>query len=148
MQELKVISGSEFHTPRRTYGKVLIDSTGTGEFVHHYKTNRSEADWDEVIEVGNHGKHGRWVPALIQVEEGELVYIEGASTYRGHAHQKGRGWFRASEDASEVKISTPGYSDNSVEVRGRLKRLSYQEMKTLGLSPTIRSSKHLSVEEV
>jgi hypothetical protein len=143
-QELTLTTGSEWHTSYGAYGKVKV--LNGNEMVPHFKTDACETDWDNVTEVGYHGKHGKWIPAWLTLEEGTLIYVEGAETWRGRASKKGRGWFEVMADGPIVKVTTPGYSSRGLEVQGTLRRLDYAEMKDRDLEPTIRSSKHLLVE--
>lgn len=146
MTELNLITGSECHTSHGAYGvvKVLV----RGELTHHYKLSSCETNWDDVVEIGNGGKHGKWIPATLSLEPGTIVYVEGGSTHRRRPHKTGRGWFEVGDDeGAGVSVSTPGCSNHSLEVSGPLRRLDYAEMKERNLPIWIRSSKHLSVSE-
>ena len=146
MTELNVITGSEWHTSYGAYGKINVYADG--QMTPHFKVSGCDTNWDDVVEIGNHGKHGKWIPAILDLKPGTLIYVEGASTWRGKANEKARGWFEVDPDSPSVEITTPGYSNRSLEIYGNLRRLSYQEMKEFDLPVTIRSSKHLSVREM
>lgn len=143
--EIKVQTGNEWHTSYGAYGQVKLFNETTKTLAHHYKTSQSDTDWDEIIEVGNGGKHGKWMTAYIELEPGQLIYVEGSDTYKGRPNHKARGWFRANLDSDKVHITAPDYSGRRLEVIGNLERLSYAEMKELDLPIKIRSSKHLEI---
>lgn len=141
--EINIFSGSEWHTSYGAYGKVQV--LKDGQLVPHFKVSGCDTNWDDVVEIGNHGKHGKWIPAVVDLEPGTLIYVEGSSTWRGKAQEKGRGWFEVVADGPQISISTPGYSGRNLEVSGNLRRLECVEMKERELPVVIRSSKHLHV---
>lgn len=144
--EIKVQTGSEWHSSHGAYGQVKLFDKENKTLTHHYNTKQSDTDWDEVIEIGNGGKHGKWMTAYVELEEGQLIYVEGANTYKDRPRQKARGWFRATNpDNDKIHVTAPDYAGRCLEVVGHLERLSYSEMKELDLPIKIRSSKHLEV---
>jgi hypothetical protein len=124
---------------------VKIYNDKTKSLVHHYETNQSEANWDEVEEIGYKGKHGKWIPAWVTLDGGQLIYVDGADTYKGRPSHRARGWFRANPDVESVIITAPDYAGRGLRVIGKLERLSYSEMKKLDLPVKIRSSKWLKL---
>lgn len=143
--EIKVQTGSEWHSSYGAYGQVKLYQTQTQTLKHHYETSRSDTDWDETIEIGSGGKHGKWMTSYIELDEGQLIYVEGAETYKGRPSRKACGWFRAVPNSDKIHITAPDYAGRRLEVVGHLERLSYAEMKELDLPIKIRSSKHLEV---
>jgi len=139
---LSILTGNEWHTSSGGYAKVQIGK----ERVPHFKVAGCATDWDEVVEIGSHGKHGKWIPAQLTLESGTLVYVEGASTWRGHVQEQGRGWFVVDPAAPEIEIGVPGPVPGMV-ISGHLRRLEADEQKALGLQPVVLKSKHLTVKE-
>lgn len=151
MKTIRIFTGSERHSSWGAYGRVKV-LNGDNQLVPHYKGLAEDdeffTDWDEKAEVGYQGKHGLWVPAELYLKDGTIIYVEGASTYKGRPSSKGRGWFTVDANAPTVCITTPGYSSRNLEVSGNLRRLDYAEQKELELPILIRRSKWLSVTEV
>lgn len=139
-------TGSEWHSSWGAYGRIKVRQVD-GRMVHHFTLPECETDWDEVTLVGSQGKHGKWIPAYLTVAEGALLYLEGASTYKGKPSKKGRGWFKARGAAPKISITTPGYNDRGLYVEGNLEQVPYEVQVNLGLDPRIRNSKYLQVEE-
>ena len=62
--EIQVTTGREWHSSWGAYGLVKIYDPKTKTLTHHYETNQSEPNWDEVEEIGRGGKHGKWIPVV------------------------------------------------------------------------------------
>lgn len=142
--EIHVMTGRESHTSYGGYGSVKL-LVPDGEAEHHYRTDKSETDWDSQVLIGHGGKHGRWAPAILTLDGEQVIYVDGANTWKGRINKRGHGWFAVDPSAPEVAITTPGYAGNNLEVTGKLRQLSYQEQKERGLNPTIKSPMHLVV---
>ncbi len=145
---IEITTGSEWHTSYGAYGFVKV-LRGGATLEHHYKLSGSSTDWDNVDEIGNHGKHGKWFPSQLLLNAGAILYCEGADTYKGYPSSKGRGWFIVDPAAPKIEITTPGYSGRCLKIIGNLRQLSWQEQTELvGYLPIVRRSKWLSVQSV
>lgn len=99
-----------------------------GNYVHHFLSQKSK---DEITEVGH---HSTWISAFLNLEEGELIFVEGGVSFQHKLYQRARGWLRVSERYLETIITGPTYNENSLVVHGRLEKVTPSEMKKLKLS--------------